>query len=87
MGTIKDRTDMDIKEAEDIKKRQQKYTEELYKKDLRDPNKHYGFITHINQTSWGVKSQVGLKNSWVKTEAKDKGERKRCTHLKAELKE
>ena len=37
MGSIKDRNDMDIKEAEDIKKRWQEYTEELYKKDLHDP--------------------------------------------------
>ena len=38
MGTIKDRNGMDLTEAEDIKKRQQKYTEELYKKDFHDPN-------------------------------------------------
>ena len=38
---------MDIKEAEDIKKRQQKYTEELYKKDLCDPDNHNGVITHL----------------------------------------
>ena len=47
MGTIKDRNGMDIKEAEDIKKRQQKYTEELYKKDLCDPDNHNGVITHL----------------------------------------
>ena len=40
MGTIKDRNDMYLTEAEDIKKRWQEYTEELYKKDLHDPNNH-----------------------------------------------
>ena len=47
MSTIKDRNDMDLTEAEDIKKRQQKYTEELNKKDLRDPDNHDGVITHL----------------------------------------
>ena len=47
MGTIKDRHGMDLTEAEDIKKRWQEYTEELYKKDLHDPDKHDGVITHL----------------------------------------
>ena len=47
MGTIKDRNGMDLTEAEDIKKRWQEYTEELYKKDLHDPNNHDGEITHL----------------------------------------
>ena len=47
MGTIKDRSGMDLKEAEDIKKRWQEYTEELYKKDLHDPDNHDGVITHL----------------------------------------
>ena len=47
MGTIKDRNGMDITEAEDIKKRWQEYTEELYKKDLHDPDNHDGVITHL----------------------------------------
>ena len=47
MGTVKDRNDMDLKEAEDIKKRWQEYTEELYKKDLHDPHNHNGVITHL----------------------------------------
>ena len=47
IGTIKDRNDMDLTEAEDIKKRWQEYTEELYKKDLHDPNNHNGVITHL----------------------------------------
>ena len=47
MGTIKDRNCMDLKEAEDIKKRWQEYTEELYKKDLHDPDDYNGVITHL----------------------------------------
>ena len=47
MGTVKDRNSMDITEAEDIKKRWQEYTEELYKKDLHDPDNHNGVITHL----------------------------------------
>ena len=47
MGTIKDRNSMDLTEAEDIKKRWQEYTEELYKKDLHDPDNHDGVITHL----------------------------------------
>ena len=46
MGTIKDRNGMDLREVENIKKRWQEYTEELYKKDLHDPDKHNGMITH-----------------------------------------
>ena len=45
MGTIKDRSGMDLTEAEDIKKRWQEYTEELYKTDLHDPDNHDGVIT------------------------------------------
>ena len=47
MGSIKDRNCMDLAEAEDIKKRWQEYTEELYKKDLDDPDNHDGVITHL----------------------------------------
>ena len=47
MGTIKDRNGMDLREEEDIKKRWQEYTEELYKKDLHDPDNHDGVITHV----------------------------------------
>ena len=46
-GTIKDRNGMDLTKAEYIKKRWQEYTEELYKKDLHDPNNHDGVITHL----------------------------------------
>ena len=47
MGSIKDRNGMDLIKAEDIKKRWQEYTEELYKKDLHDPDNHDGMITHL----------------------------------------
>ena len=46
MGSIKDRNGMDLTEAEDIKKRWQEYTEELYKKELHDPDNHNGVVTH-----------------------------------------
>ena len=55
-GTIKDRNGMDLTEAEDIKKRWQEYTEELYKKDLHNSDNHDGVITHLSQTSWNAKS-------------------------------
>ena len=47
MGTIKDKNGMDLTEAEDIKKQWQEYTEELYKKDLYDPDNHDDVITHL----------------------------------------
>ena len=47
MGTIKDRNVISLSEAVDIKKRWQEYTEELYKKDLHDPDNHNGVITHL----------------------------------------
>ena len=56
MGTIKDRSGMDLTKAEDIRKKWQEYTEELYKKDLHDPDNHNGVITHLVQTSWNAKS-------------------------------
>ena len=56
IGSIKDRNGIDLTEAEDIKKRWQEYTEELYKKHLHDPDNHDGVITHLSQTSWNVKS-------------------------------
>ena len=48
MGTIKDRNGMDITEAEDIKKRWQEYTDELYKKDAHDPDNHNDVVTHLD---------------------------------------
>ena len=47
MGSVRDRNGMDLTEAEDIKKRWQEYTEELYKKDLHDQDNHNGVITHL----------------------------------------
>ena len=47
MGSINDRNGMNLTEAEDIKKRWQEYTEELYKKDLHDPDNNNGVITHL----------------------------------------
>ena len=56
-GSIKDRNGMDLTEAEDIKKRWQEYTEELYKKELHDPDNHDGVIIHLEPKSpWSVKS-------------------------------
>ena len=54
MGSIKDRNGMDLTEAEDIKKKWQEYTEELYKKDFNDPDKVWSLT--YSQTSWSVKS-------------------------------
>ena len=47
MGLVKDRNGIDLTEADDIKKRRQEYTEELYEKDLHDPDNHDGMITHL----------------------------------------
>ena len=61
-GTIKDRNGMALTEAEDIKKRWQKYTEELYNKDLFDPDNHDGVITHLEpdilecEVKWALES-------------------------------
>ena len=49
IGTINDRNSMDLTEADEVKKRWQEYTEELYKKDLHDPDNHDGMITHLEQ--------------------------------------
>ena len=56
MGSIRDRNGVDLTDAEDIKKRWQEYTEEMYKKDLHDPANHDGVITHLEPTFWNVKS-------------------------------
>ena len=58
MVTIKDRNGMDLKEAEDIEKRWQQYTEELHKKDLNDPENHDSVISHLSQTYKNTKSSV-----------------------------
>ena len=61
MGTTKDRNGMDLTEADDIKKRWQEYTEELYKKDLHDTDNHDGVITHLQPDilEWKVKWTLG----------------------------
>ena len=56
MGSMKDRNGMDITEAEDIKKRWQENTEELYKKDFHEPDNHDGVITHLEPDIQEVKS-------------------------------
>ena len=62
MGSIKNRNGMDLTEAEDIKKRWQEYTEELYKKDFHNPVSHDGMITHLEpdipecQVKWALRS-------------------------------
>ena len=62
MGSIKDRNGLDLTEAEDIKKRWQEYTEELYKKDLHDPDNYDGVITHLepnileSEVKWALQS-------------------------------
>ena len=61
MGTIKDRNSMDKTEAEEIKKRQQEYTKELFKKGLNDPDNHDGVVTHLEPDilEWEVKWAIG----------------------------
>ena len=69
MGTIKDRNCRDLTEAEDIKKRWQKYTEELYKKDLNDLYSHNGVMTHLEpdileyEVKWALGSITNNKAS------------------------
>ena len=60
MGSIKDRNGRDLTEAEDINKRWQEYTEELYKKDLNDPENHEGFITHLEPDILGCEVKWAL---------------------------
>ena len=60
MGSIKARNGIDLTEAEDIKKRWQEYTEELYKKDLRDPDNHDGMITHLEPDTLECKVKGAL---------------------------
>ena len=67
VGTIKDRNSMDLTEAEDIKKRWQGYTEELYKKDLHDSDNHNGVITHLELDILECKAKWALGSIlWTK---------------------
>ena len=67
MGSVKDRNGMDLTEAEDIKKRWQEYTKELYKKDLRDPDNHNGVSTHLEpdilecEVKWVLEASLQTK--------------------------
>ena len=63
MRSVKDRNGMDLTEAEDIKKRWQEYTEELYKKHLHNPDNHDGVITHLEPDILDCESQVGLRKN------------------------
>ena len=69
MGSIKDRNGRDLAEGEDIKKRWQEHTEELYKKDLHDPDNHHGVITHLEpnilecEVKWALESITKNKAS------------------------
>ena len=69
MGSIKDRNGMDLTEEEDIKKRWQEYTEELYKKDLHNPDNNNGVITHLEldilecEVKWALESITANKAS------------------------
>ena len=69
MGSIKDRNGMDLTEAEDIQKRWQEYTEELYKKDLHNPGNHNGVITDLEpdilerEVKWALESITTNKAS------------------------
>ena len=69
MGLIKDRNGMDLTEAEDIKKRWQEYTGQLYKKELHDPDNHIGVITHLEpdilecEAEWALRSITTNKAS------------------------
>ena len=66
MGTIKDRSGMDLMEAEDIKKRWQEYTKELYKKDLHDPDNHNGVITHLEPDILECKVKLAFRKRHYK---------------------
>ena len=69
MGSIKDRNGMDLTKAENIKKRWQEYTQELYRKDLHDPDNHDGVITHLkpnileHEVQWALESITTNKAS------------------------
>ena len=71
MGTVKNRNSMDLTEAEDIKKRWQEYTEELYKKELNDQDNHDGVITHLEpdilecEVKWALGREASLQTKLV----------------------
>ena len=63
MGLIKDRNGIDLKEAEDIKKRRQEYTEELYKQDLHEPDNHNAVITHLEPDILECEVKLALEST------------------------
>ena len=73
MGTIKDRNGMDLTEAGDVKKRWQEYTEELYKKNLHDPDNHDGVITHLEPDILECKVKWALGSTNMNTASKGDG--------------
>ena len=73
MGSMKDRNGMDLTEAEDIKKRWQEYTEELYKKDLRDPDNHNGMITDLEPDILECEVKWALGNITTNKVSRDDG--------------
>ena len=85
MGTKKDRNGMDLTEKEDIKKRWQEYTEELYKKGLHDPDNHDGVITHLEPDILECEVKWALEIAVKRREAKRKEEKEICKHLNAEF--
>ena len=81
MGTIKDRNSMDLTEAEDIK-RWQENTEELYKKDLHDPDNHYGVITHLEPDILECEVKWAFGSITIITNKASGGDRILASHLK-----
>ena len=73
MDTIKDRNSMDVTEAEDIKKRQEEYTEELNKRDLHDPDNHDGVTTHLESDILEYEVKWALGNITVNKASGDDG--------------
>ena len=75
MGSIKDRNGMDLTEVEDIKKRWQEYTEELYKKDLHDPDNHNGVITDLEPDILECEVKWALETLRITTNKASGGDR------------
>ena len=84
MGSIKDRNGLDLTQAEDVKKRWQEYTEELYK-DLHDPDNHDGVITHLEPDILESEVKWALEIAVKRREVKSQEEKERYIHLNAEL--
>ena len=83
MGTIKDRNGKDLTEEEDIKKRWQEYTEELYKKDLHDPDNHDGVITHNHLELDILECEVKWALESITTNKASEGDECQLSHFKS----